>query len=530
MTIETVTTSRGYLTQQLTNMNKALSEKTTQLGTGRVSPTYGGVGENRLLSLELSQKVNRIDSYQSAILRTNLHINSLNTTLERLEALRIDSKSALDVNSFVLQSDGQTQTQATAEVLLYEAVSLLNTEVAGYYLYGGTDAFTNPVTSVTDFMDGANGQDGLKTVIDEYIQANLGADNRGRLTVSALTTNGAPPTDSTFTIAEDGTHDFGFDIAGVASTLSNVTVTGPAGTGTDPDTFDIQFTGQPAAGETINFAVTMPPSHTETLNLTFTAATGNNPETGEFAIGADLAETAANLRTAMLTEIEEQANTSLKGAAVDWAADEFFDTFSGNDTQRVVGPPFDTATTLTGGSSTTVAWYTGENTATANARLDKNARIDDNLEVSYGARANEQGLADVVKGLAAFVAADFSATPLPNNPTQAELDAYTTEQDQLQRYYNSLTERLGTVLEPNSADQSGIIDISTEISIAFRTVQDTDNRHTQMKSSYNATVGEIEGVDKDLLAVEILQLQTNIEASYRASSIVFGLSLSDFLR
>ncbi|GGB37277.1 hypothetical protein GCM10011316_06740 [Roseibium aquae] len=529
MTIDTITTSRSYLTQQLTKLNRTLSEKTAQLATGMKSQTYGGLGDNRLLSLELTQKVSRIDAYQETIIRTNLHINSLNTTLERLEALRIDSKSALDQNDFELQSDGQTQTQATAEVLLYEAVSLLNTEVAGYYLYGGTDAFSNPVAGVAAIMDGADGRAGLKTVVDEYVQANLGADDLGRLTVSALTTNGAPPTDSTFTIAEDGTHDFGFDIAGVTNALSNVAVTGPAGTGTDPDTFDIQFTGQPIAGEEITLQFTLPPGHTENLSMTFKASTGNNPLTGEFAIGADLAETAANLRTAILTEIEEQAKTSLKAAATTWAADEFFDTFGGNDTLRVDGPPFDTATAQVSGAATTVAWYTGENTATSNARLDKNARVDDNLEVSYGARANEQGFADVMKGLAAFVAADFSAPALPTNPTQAQIDANAAEQAQLQRFYNGLTERLRAVLEPSSADQSGIVDISTEISIAYRTVQYTDDRHTQVKSSYETTIGEIVGVNDELLAAEILQLQTNIEASYRASSIVFDLTLADYV-
>ena len=57
----------------------------------------------------------------------------------------------------------------------------------------------------------------------------------------------------------------------------------------------------------------------------------------------------------------------------------------------------------------------------------------------------------------------------------------------------------------------------------------TDDRHTQMKSSYLTTVGEIEGVDKDTLAMEILQLQTNLETSYRASSIVFQLSLVNYI-
>ena len=55
------------------------------------------------------------------------------------------------------------------------------------------------------------------------------------------------------------------------------------------------------------------------------------------------------------------------------------------------------------------------------------------------------------------------------------------------------------------------------------------DRHVQMKSSYEGTIADIEGIDQDQVAAEILQLQTNIEVSYRASSIVFNLTLSDYL-
>ena len=50
-----------------------------------------------------------------------------------------------------------------------------------------------------------------------------------------------------------------------------------------------------------------------------------------------------------------------------------------------------------------------------------------------------------------------------------------------------------------------------------------------MKSTYEGTIAEIEGIDQNQVAAEILQLQNNIEVSYRASSIVFNLSLSDYL-
>ena len=58
------------------------------------------------------------------------------------------------------------------------------------------------------------------------------------------------------------------------------------------------------------------------------------------------------------------------------------------------GPPFDAATGMIAGTAAnTVIWYTGE-TGSDPARSTATARIDQSLAVSYGARANEDGIRD----------------------------------------------------------------------------------------------------------------------------------------
>ncbi|GAB4530939.1 MAG: hypothetical protein Tsb0019_32670 [Roseibium sp.] len=511
MPVSTITTSRTYLTQQLGNLNDMLTERTTQLARGKVGTTYGEVGDRRLLDIQLTEKVSMIETYQQTITISNLHLETASMALDRLEGIRQDAKSALDTNDFVIQNDGQTQTQSRAELLMFEVLNILNTEVAGYYVFGGTDAVNNPVATIDAILDGAGGRDGLRTYMEEFAAANLGAADTGRVDVSALTTNyvGPVPTDSTFTISEDGAHDFGFDIAAVTSNLTNVTVTGPAAA--DPDSVDIQFTGQPALGETMSVELSLPPDHTETISVEFTAAATAEAE-GTFAIGADLEETAQNLRDALAAEIEKQAKTTLRAVSDEWAAEEFFTTYNGEEPQRVDGPPFDTATALIAGGSTTVEWYTGRNTSTTDPRSDKNAVVDSTLTVKYGLRANETALRELVQSLAAFVAADFSG------------GASTDEE-----YYNALSTNLRTTLQPAGVEQSGIVDMATDVALTHRTVSLTEDRHVQMKSTYEGTITEIEGIDQDRVAAEILQLQTNIEVSYRASSIVFNLTLSDYL-
>ena len=99
-------------------------------------------------------------------------------------------------------------------MLLGEAINILNTDIAGHYLFGGTDAVSDPIEPIDAIINGANGLDGLKTYLSEYSQANLGVNNNGRVDVSALTTTPGP-LDSTFSVTEDGAHDFGFDISAV---------------------------------------------------------------------------------------------------------------------------------------------------------------------------------------------------------------------------------------------------------------------------------------------------------------------------
>ena len=75
------------------------------------------------------------------------------------------------------------------------------------------------------------------------------------------------------------------------------------------------------------------------------------------------------------------------------ASNDFFAADAGNPPQRVAGPPFDTATALAAGTAAnTVIWYTGE-AGSDPARLTATARIDPSLAVSYGVRANEDGIA-----------------------------------------------------------------------------------------------------------------------------------------
>ena len=172
-----------------------------------------------------------------------------------------------------------------------------------------------------------------------------------------------------------------------------------------------------------------------------TATNASPPAAGQFTIGATSTDTATNLQAALTQSLGTLANTQLVAASAVQAGNDFFNTDASHPPQRVDGPPFDTATAMVDGTAAnTVAWYTGDN-ATDDPRSTALARADQSLVVSYGARANEQGLRVAVQSLAVFAATQFSVSD-PNGEAQ----------------YSALKQRVGTALV-GGPNQQAVSDI-----------------------------------------------------------------------
>jgi flagellin-like hook-associated protein FlgL len=208
--------------------------------------------------------------------------------------------------------------------------------------------------------------------------------------------------------------------------------------------------------------------------------------------------------TASLSKL---ANTSLAAASAVKAADDFF----GDPPQRVAGPPFNTATApVAGTSSNTVMWYTGEN-GTDPARGTATARIDPSISVSYGARANEQGIRWIVQNVAVLAAVTF----VPNDPNAAAQSA-------------ALGQRVGTNMDAPPGMQK-IQDIQAELAGAQTTLTAATERHAQTTATLADMLEQIEGVPPEQVATQILALQTRLQASLQTTSLLFKTSLVNYL-
>ncbi len=492
----------GYsdlLVRQLGSMRGQLDELSQQLTTGIRSQTYGGLGEARDLALSYQGKLNRVTTYQETIATLDVRMQVGDKTLTQLSKLASELKGNLDPNSFNLSTTGVTDSQTFALDSLNAFTALLNTDVAGRYIFSGSATDTQPVIGVDEMLDGANGKAGFKQVMNERLQADQGGDGRGRMTL----TSGA----GTVSLAEDGSHPFGMKLSAITSTLSNATTTGPSGT---PASLSVAFTGQPDKGEKLTLTFDLPDGTTTKIELE--AGTTTDPSTNTFQIGATPADTAANLESLIDSKIQEIGKTELVAASAFQASNEFFTTANGAAPQRIVGPPFATATALAGDTTyaDTVQWYVGTNDASS-ARGDATAQVDTSVVVNYGMRANEEAFSWAMRQMAVVASVDVSAGTATDSSVHSAL----------------LLRAKGNLGIPPGVQS--IESVEVEVAGAAQSATQASTRHKAMSATYQKVIDGTLNSDQTEVATRLLALQTQMQASYQATSILYKLSLTNYM-
>lgn len=486
---------------QLTSMRRDMEDLQRQFGTGMKATTYGGLGTERSLAVSLRTKLESTVAYEQTVSVLDVRLKTATDTLTHMQKVIDETRKAFDPNRFDLLSDGVTGQQKTAQSSLAEFIGLLNTEIGGRYMFGGRQTDKPPVESNAKILNGFGGQAGYRQVQDERRQADLGTGT-GRLTLGVAA--------NVVSIAEDGTHPFGFKIAALTSSFSNATVDQPTGA---PPAAAVTFTGQPAIGETLTVSLVQPDGSTTSVEVEVGAS--NDFAKGLFALGATPDDTAANLNAVLADRIAFAASTDLVAASAVEASENFFDTFSGSPPLRVDGPPFASATALVAGTeANTVMWYTGENTAVApgdSPRNDIRGQVDTNVSVAYGMRANERAFTWNMRQFAVMATVDLSA-------------GGTTEK--------AVQSALASKLKANLASPPGtqtLVSVHMEIALAQKGNALAGERHVQTSGAVEVFLAEIEQADKNEVGVKLLALETSMQAAYQATSMLYKMSLTDFL-
>ena len=486
--------------QALVDLRAKLDDLQRQLSTGKKASTYAGLGVDRGVTVGLRSQLSQISSYDATAGNVQTRINIAQTALGCMSEISNSVKTAMMQGSYGTGAIGYNTAQTAAQFSLDEMLGLLNTRAGDHYLFSGR-ATDQPAAETYDhILNGDGAKAGLKQIISERSQADLGASGLGRLTVTSATA-------TSLSVAEDAVSPFGFKLASVTSSLTNAVVAGPAGV---PPAISVDLTGGvPAVGDSLTLRFDMPDGTTE--NLTLTGTTTSPPGPNQFLIGADETITTANLSTALTTAIGKLAATSLTAASAVKASNEFFSADASTPPPRVDGPPFDSAIAMTTGSSAdTVIWYTGE-TGTDPARSSSTARIDPNLSVGYGVRANEDGLRAIIQNLATLAATTIS----PTDPNSGELST-------------ALNGRLTTNLSGSPGVQT-IADIRTDLANSQVSIKAAKDRHQQQTATLADYLQQIEGVSNEDVGAQILTLQTRLQASMQVTSMLYQTSLVNYM-
>ncbi|MCP4620061.1 MAG: flagellar protein [Bradyrhizobium sp.] len=623
MALDGVNGKTGYIGAGIINLRNQLNDLTQQLASGRSATTYAGQGPDRGFALSLRAQVSSIDAFSDTATNVNTRISVVNLALQGMIDIGRSVKSAAASSTIVLNNNGQSSGQITAQAAFANAVSLLNSQSGDRYLFSGRASDTPATVSADVMLNGDGAKAGLKQLIDERRQADQGVGNMGRLTVAS------PPATTTVTSISQDSSPFGFKLGTITSSLTGATVT--QATGVPPSASVDLGAVNPNDGDQITFNLNLPDGTTEQIKLTATTTTP--VPAGSFAIGADTAATTANLQAALNTSIQKLGDTSLVAASAIAASNNFFNpsasisgtqvnnqattpapitgstalsgaagtdslpagftagdtitvngttitfvasgatgnqlnvtdsvqallakidsitgtknpstvsngaiTLHGADGQslsvtssntaafaalgfgptvsanaaplRVNGPPFNTSTALIGGTpANTVSWYTGEN-GTDPARGTAVARVDQSINVQYGARANEEALRYQLQTIAVYAAVTTNASN-PNASAQI----------------NALQQRISANLAPQSGQQQ-IQDMQAEFAGVQTAVKSATDRQTQLKGMAQTMLDSIEGINQDEVATKILALQTALQASYQTTSLLYQTTLTKFL-
>ena len=365
MSISSINYGNSVLGQSVRNIQNQLSDLSTQLSTGVKSTNYAGMGVNEGFAVAARNQIANLTAFGTTMTNVNTIIGAGNTALQSLSTIANQVQNNAASTSQNITASGQTIGQQNAESELSAIVGILNTQVGDRYIFSGSAISTPAVASSDDILNGTGTKAGLKQVIAERQQADLGTNGMGRLVISS-------PTTTSVNMAEDvAGSPFGLKLGSVTSSLTNTTVTGPSGS---PPSVSVDMTaGNPNSGDQITFNFNLPDGTSESIQLTASSATPT--PTGSFAIGATPAATMANLNSALNSAVSTLAGTKLVAASAVEAGDNFFNTDStatgGVVNNKLATPaPITGATALSGaaGTDSLSANFAAGNTITVNGQ------------------------------------------------------------------------------------------------------------------------------------------------------------------
>lgn len=373
----------------ISKMQDKFANLQMQLGTGVKAQTLSEMARDLPVSLSVRSRLTTIAGYSASIEQVDLRLSFYDNALTRLDQIEGQARNSAVQGQYGSNNINMATISSLSKARFDEMVTLLNSDVAGRYLFGGAVTDRAPLPTTNELLDGAGGRAGYRTVVTERQAADLGTLEQGRLQTTLATLTATDP--ATVTLAEDGDHPFGYKLSTVSQIGTNIGIVSDFTS--SPADIEFTFPAPPATvdeGDSVTLGFTLPDGTETQITLKAVTAANATGATTEFVIGADAIATATNFDTTLKNALKENAESELKAASTYAAAQNFFNA-AGEPVLRVNGADPFTATSLRVATKTdTVMWYSGETAAVSQiglgrltpARSAETVTLTENIPVS----------------------------------------------------------------------------------------------------------------------------------------------------
>src|SRR6195256_4496926 len=203
MSVSGVGTTAAFMTQSLIDLRRQLDDLQRQISTGQKVVSYSGISPQSQLLIGLNSQLDAISGFQNSNNIINTRLTIAQTALTQFDSTAQSVGDSARLSSYKPGASGQTVDQLNAGSQLGQLLTLLNTQGDNGYIFSGT-ALNQPATATPDLiLNGTATQAGLKQVISERNQADIGASGLGRLLIPATSISPARIIGSGATLAPD---------------------------------------------------------------------------------------------------------------------------------------------------------------------------------------------------------------------------------------------------------------------------------------------------------------------------------------
>jgi flagellin-like hook-associated protein FlgL len=191
MTVSGVNFPSSQLIQSLIDMRLQLDDLSRQLSTGQKVTTYSGISSQAQMLVGLNAQLTTINGFQSNNSIVNSRLSIAQAALTQFDSVKQTVQQSAMLSNYTAGPNGQTVDQTFAGQQLDQLLNLLNTQADNRFIFSGSAVDQQSVASSSLILNGSATQAGLKQVISERNQADLGANGLGRLVIPAPSTSSA---------------------------------------------------------------------------------------------------------------------------------------------------------------------------------------------------------------------------------------------------------------------------------------------------------------------------------------------------